>query len=177
MMTLIVGGSGSGKSEFAEQMMLQYQTKRYYVATMKVYDEEGMARVRRHQEMRAKKNFTTIEQPMDIGRLNVELDCSVLVECVSNLLANEMFDRTPCSKESLADKIVSELKLINSNVQNLVIVSNEIFSDGIMYEKTMMEYINILGDINKKLAAYADEVIEVVYSIPVYVKKYEPYKE
>ena len=65
MITLVIGGSGSGKSAYAEQMAVKAagNGSLYYVATMQVYDEEGKKKVERHQKMRAGKGFLTIEQP------------------------------------------------------------------------------------------------------------------
>ena len=68
MIKLVYGGSGSGKSSFAEQLLLSSKAERkYYLATMQVYDDEGRAKVLRHQEMRAGKGFVTIKQPVGIG--------------------------------------------------------------------------------------------------------------
>ena len=48
---------------------------------------------------------------------------------------------------------------------NLVIVTNEVFSDGVRYDASTMLYIDRLGAINAALADMADEVIEVVAGI------------
>ena len=50
-MILVIGGSGSGKSAYAEQMAVKAAGKGslYYVATMQVYDEEGKKKVRIHE--------------------------------------------------------------------------------------------------------------------------------
>ena len=40
MITLVLGGSGSGKSAYAEHL-LDGKTNKYYIATMQVYDAEG----------------------------------------------------------------------------------------------------------------------------------------
>ena len=54
MMTLVIGGAASGKSEFAEGLVLDAgNLPRYYIATMQPFDDECRARVRRHREMRA----------------------------------------------------------------------------------------------------------------------------
>ena len=51
-----------------------------------------------------------------------------------------------------------------------MIVTNEIFSDGCLYDNTTMDYITRLGRLNTQLAQEADCVAEVVSSIPVYWK-------
>ena len=52
----------------------------------------------------------------------------------------------------------------------MVIVTNEIFSDGILYEGESEKYKEQLGQINCNLAEMADAVVEVVYGIPVWHK-------
>ena len=62
MLHLITGGSGSGKSAFAEQCILNLgEAPRIYIATMYPFDEESRRRIARHREMRREKRFTTIE--------------------------------------------------------------------------------------------------------------------
>ena len=70
MMVLIIGGSGSGKSAYAEEYIGRIAGKgnKYYLATMQVFDEEGKKKVSRHQRLRKNKGFLTIEQPIDIEK-------------------------------------------------------------------------------------------------------------
>ena len=50
MMTVVTGGSGSGKSAFAEDKIVSFgPAKRIYIATMHPYDEESHKRVARHR--------------------------------------------------------------------------------------------------------------------------------
>ena len=66
MFHVVTGGSGSGKSAFAEQCILDCQgSKRIYIATMYPFDEESYRRIARHRAMRAEKKFTTIERYTD----------------------------------------------------------------------------------------------------------------
>ena len=158
MITLVLGGSGSGKSAYAEHL-LDGKTNKYYIATMQVYDAEGEKKVARHRRLRAGKGFVTIEQPRDIGEVDfskraqqameppdragqnvTERPRCALLECMSNLVANE-------------------------------IVSNNVFEDGISYDATTQAYIRALGRINTGVAALADTVTEVVVGIPVPVKE------
>ena len=48
-MILVFGGIGSGKSAYAEKLVEAYQCKKAYLATMKVYDEEGRKKVKKHR--------------------------------------------------------------------------------------------------------------------------------
>ena len=136
MIVLVTGASGSGKSEYAENLVMEASfSNRYYIATMAVYGDEGRDKVLRHKRQRQGKGFVTLERQKDLGGLDLEetagageagagetgvdtgvadagktngkkmnsqcqeqllgrRDCTqaaVLLECVSNLAANEMF--------------------------------------------------------------------------------------
>ena len=56
-------------------------------------------------------------------------------------------------------------------MRELVIVTNNVFDDGITYDESTMAYIRALARINIELAAWADEVTEVVAGCPVMWKK------
>lgn len=217
MLHLIIGGSGSGKSEYAEQCAVEMaktkasSLKLFYVATMYHYpkadgtlDDETKMRIKKHQRQRAGKGFETIEQYTDIEEV-LSNNGVYLLECMSNLLANEMyleqgnlrqleidFDDfslvdeyivNPIKKafcESMIDYINEDLNLDENNIashvlsqnKHLVIVTNDVFSDGRyeQYDDSTKKYIRILGYINQKLAEVADKVTEVVAGIPIVVK-------
>lgn len=176
MMTLIIGGSGSGKSAYAEDytISLSEDRKKYYIATMQIFDEEGKRKVERHRMLRGGKGFSTIEQPIDIGKAAEKMEDgerTALLECISNLTANEMFlGEIPGTEEVITEKIVGGIAVLNRELTHLVIVSNNVFEDGNVYDKTTMAYIRAMGRINQKLAEMADEVVEVVVGIPIVIK-------
>lgn len=176
MMTLIIGGSGSGKSAYAEDYIisLSEEKKKYYIATMQVYDAECEKKIERHRMLRNGKGFSTIEQPVDIGKAIGKMEAGeriALLECISNLTANEMFaGGVPETEEIVAEKIVKGIETLSKELTHLVIVSNNVFEDGKVYDKTTMAYIRAMGRVNEKLAEMADEVVEVVVGIPLVVK-------
>ena len=92
MLTLVTGGSGSGKSAFAEDRVLSFgDAQRIYIATMHPFDEESHKRIERHQKMRAGKGFETVECYTGLKNVKLPAGCVVLLECMSNLTASEMF--------------------------------------------------------------------------------------
>lgn len=178
MMILVIGGSGSGKSSYAEEVVCsvsEEDMKKYYLATMQIFDEEGQNKVERHRKLRSGKGFLTIEQPRAIGRSLEKMDAgrkTVLLECISNLTANEMFaGETPKLEMQVVQSVISGLEQLRKNTTNLVVVSNNVFEDGIIYDLTTMNYIHAMGEINQRLAAMADQVVEVVAGIPVVIKQ------
>lgn len=176
MITLIIGGSGSGKSAYAEDYMISHseEKKKYYIATMQVYDAEGERKIERHRMLRSGKGFSTIEQSVDIEKAVEKMEAgkgTALLECISNLTANEMFaGEEPKTEEVVVEKIMKGIKTLSKELTHLVIVSNNVFEDGNVYDNTTMTYIRAMGRINEKLAGIADEVVEVVVGIPMVVK-------
>lgn len=169
MLTVVTGGSGSGKSELAENIAVKFTGKKYYIATMEPFGEEAQKRIERHRKMRVEKGFETIEKYTDIDELIFLQNDVVLLECMSNLCANEMFS-SMTDKSVVADKIISGIEKINNISSELIIVTNEIFSDGILYDKETMKYMKLLGEINRSIFGLADNVIESVYGIPYILK-------
>lgn len=171
MITLITGGSGSGKSAYAESLITGFGEKeRIYIATMFPFDEESHRRIERHRCMRAEKKFTTIECYTGLRNVKVPKGSCVLLECMSNLAANEMFQENGAGAERTADAILEGIRNLSDQAQELVIVTNEIFSDGIEYDEEIRQYQKVLGEINQKLALLAGNVTEVVYGIPIHHK-------
>ena len=184
MIYLVYGGSGSGKSDFAEKLLADFPGgEKYYIATMMAQsdDADAQKKIERHKKLRAGKGFATIEQAVDLGEICLgEEDggarvgnASALLECMSNLCANEMFSREDSfekSEEEVCQKILSDVKKLSSLFENLVIVTNNVFEDGRQYDETTQKYIHVLGKINCQLAAISDKVYEVVVGIPLELK-------
>lgn len=165
MKVLVTGGSGSGKSVWAEKLVRSLPEKaKYYIATMQVCDEETRLRVQRHREQRGDLGMTTLEKPTAVGELQLEENSAVLLEDVPNLLANEMFGG------GRADRIVGDIEALSSRCGDLVVVTNDVFSDGVSYDGGTAEYVKKLAEIDRALAVMCDCVVEVVFSVPVAVK-------
>lgn len=171
-MIIVTGGSGSGKSAYAEEQILKFgKMKRYYVATMENRDAESQKRVDRHRAMRAEKNFITVECPYDLQTVQLEESGVVLLECMSNLVANELFLKDGMANISqTVNKIMEGIFCLQKQSRHLVVVTNEVFSDGMEYDEWTSQYIRCLGMVNQRLSQLADRVTEVVYTIPVQQK-------
>lgn len=170
MMILVTGGSGSGKSAYAEDRVLDFGgASRIYIATMFPFDAESLKRVERHRKMRYGKGFETIECYTGLKNVSIPSGSTVLLECMSNLVANEMFQEDG-AHEKTVETILDGIRATIEKAENLVIVTNEIFSETTGYEGDTERYQEYLGKVNQMLAEAADEVVEVVYGIPVYVK-------
>ena len=225
MLHIVYGGSASGKSSYAESfaMSLQGDGRLLYIATMYPYkwntteiDPETMQRIERHRAMRADKGFDTVECYRHVEHIVAKKQDVLLLECMSNLLANEMYLESDSDDGELAEpmsevekagidgnagsdvektgiageagfemsktmspvskKIVQAIIDLSARVQDVVIVTNDVFSDGgnLTYDESTREYVKNLADINCTLAKQAATVTEVVCGIPVIVKKNHP---
>ena len=193
MLHIVYGGSASGESSYAESfaMSLQGEGRLLYIATMYPYkwntteiDPETMQRIERHRAMRADKGFDTVECYWHVEHIVAKRQDVLLLECMSNLLANEMYLEPDSNAGSdmaetmspVSNKIVQALIDLSTRVQELVIVTNDVFSDGgsLTYDESTREYVKNLAEINCALAREAATVTEVVCGIPVIVKKNHP---
>ncbi|MBR4749412.1 MAG: bifunctional adenosylcobinamide kinase/adenosylcobinamide-phosphate guanylyltransferase [Abditibacteriota bacterium] len=169
MLSLVTGGASNGKSALAEAQCVSLAGggPLIYLATMRIWDREGEEKVRLHRERRRGLGFVTVERYTDIGGADVRGVC--LLECLPNLLANEMFD-VPTPGDRAADRILAGIDRLRQKTAHLVIVTNEIFDDAGSYSPSVLEYMDALGRLNCAIAAMADTVTEAVAGIGVKIK-------
>ena len=174
MLHLIIGGSASGKSAFGEQAALDtWAETRYYLAAMHPWGKEGKERVIRHRKQRSGKGFYTIEAYHHLEKVLLGAGEKegrvVLLECMSNLVANEQFEAGGSDKEIL-QRVKRGIRHLQTCAEYVIVITNEVFSDGNVYEEQTRRYLALLGQVNQDLACMADQVTEVVYGIGVPVK-------
>ncbi|MGC4019868.1 MAG: bifunctional adenosylcobinamide kinase/adenosylcobinamide-phosphate guanylyltransferase [Muricomes sp.] len=185
MFHMVTGGSGSGKSAFAEELICSYRGesrigvqpgKLIYVATMIPYGEETAEKIRRHREMRQEKGFFTVECYTNLKQLTELVHFEegnkkpcILLECMSNLVANEIYEPKGAGIHA-AEKILQGVEALCQASAHLVIVTNEVCSDSAEASEEMNVYKQVLSKVNRAMAQKADKVTEVVYGIPVSAK-------
>jgi adenosylcobinamide kinase/adenosylcobinamide-phosphate guanylyltransferase len=172
--TLVTGGAASGKSAYAERLILGAgDMPRYYIATMQPFDAECRARIEKHRRMRAKKRFETVECYTSLQTVRLPERGAVLLECLGNLAANELFSPEGAGDDALS-ALTQGVEALLPQCETLVVVSNEVFSGGSRYEGDTLHWVRLLAEAGRALAARADNVCEVVCGIPVYYKGKEP---
>ena len=182
MLILVSGGSASGKSEFAEGLVTASGLEtRAYLATMQVWDAESERRVERHRRMRAGKGFATVECPVNLAGAVLPAGCAALLEDLSNLTANGFFG--PQGREGAFGRVLSgavrtamgqSVERAAEQAALLVVVTNELFSDGMDYDPETLAYLDVLARLNRAVARRADRVYEVVCGIPIAWKGANP---
>jgi len=181
MKIFISGGCKNGKSYYAQHLAKAQQTDfLYYIATMKPADSEDDERIIKHRKERGGWGFTTIEQPADIEKILHKCDHngSFLLDSVTALLANEMFPPPDWSlNEQAAKKIINGLSQITDNVKNIVIVSDYIYSDAVVYDEFTEKYRKSLAEIDCMAAKNCDIVLEIAYTNVIVHKGREVFGE
>ena len=166
MLTLVIGGSASGKSRYAEALVQKQPQPRLYLATMQPFDAECEARIARHRAQRADKGFETIECYVNLCAAEIPSNGSLLLEDLSNLLANELY--SPEGRGAAA--VLPGLESLLARCANVTVVTNEVFSGGSDYEGDTLRFLKELAGLNRALAARADRVVEMVCGLPHVLK-------
>ena len=170
MLTLVVGGAASGKSAYAEALLLRsVAARRIYLAAMEPFGAEAEARIKRHRAMRSEKGFETLECYVNIECAPVPSGASVLLEDLGNLCANELFSPQGAGKGA-ADSVLRGMNALYRRCRDLIIVSNEVFTGGTDYGPETVRYLSVLSYVNRKIAACADAVCEICGGAAMYYK-------
>lgn len=172
-MILIYGSASSGKSLVAEKVAVdagkRLKAELIYMATMENSSDEAKLRIKHHSKMREGKGFSLIEEMYNPAEhVDTIKDRIVLIECMSNLVGNVLFKEfgdnpiNDAQIKLLSKKIVDEIILVSDMAVETVIVSNDVFSDGIKYDSWTEGYLKLLASVNIKLAEKSSNVIQVV---------------
>lgn len=176
---LVVGGTRSGKSAFAETYVKKFGKKIAYIATAQIYDDEMKERTLLHQQRRPAA-WTTYEAPFEADQAiekarNAGHD-AILFDCisiyVSNLLLSQMQTRNKTERRSYVMEEIDRLLLTAVNTQKTVVfVSNEV-GMGIVPENALArEFRDLAGQVNQRIAAVAAEAYAIFCGIALDLKQ------
>ena len=159
MLTIVMGGPKSGKSLKAEAIIsdMAAGTEMIYIATMMPYGKEGQERILKHRQQRADKNFKTIECFYDLNDLVIEPGSYILLECISNLVANELFEKKLTS-DMVVSKVIAAVEQLNTLATELVVVST-IEPIKPEYDDETRMYIDTINRINENLTTMGKVIV------------------
>jgi adenosylcobinamide kinase/adenosylcobinamide-phosphate guanylyltransferase len=167
--TLVTGGSRSGKSRYAMEAALQYKT-RVFLATATACDSEMKARIDAHQAERGAR-FTLIEEPTDpasvLRRLPTDTDV-VLLDCLTVWIGNLMHKHGDSAKAF--GEVDALLSALDDPPADIILVTNETGCGVIPANAMARRFRDLAGSVNQRIAARADKVILCVSGIPVTIK-------
>jgi adenosylcobinamide kinase/adenosylcobinamide-phosphate guanylyltransferase len=181
-MTFVLGGARSGKSTYAEKLALAYGGRVTYIATAEALDDEMATRIENHKKSRPEE-WETREIPHNLAEVLkknpidsdvVLLDCLTLL--VSNLLLKHSSEGEDIDEEAVYVDGMSEIEglltIIEESRAEWIIVSNEVGLGLVPPYPLGRVYRDLLGSLNQRVAAKADEVYWMAAGIPVPIHKY-----
>ncbi len=165
-LSLILGGAASGKSAFAEGLVMASPQPRIYVATAQTFDEEMRQKVQKHLGQRG-PDWRTIEAPLDTSEVLRDLpeDAIVLLDCATMWLSNQMLAENDLATEQA--KLLDALQACRAHV---VVVSNEVGLDVVPENALARRFRNAQGALNQAIAKQADLAVLVVAGLPLVLK-------
>ncbi|MEO0904345.1 MAG: bifunctional adenosylcobinamide kinase/adenosylcobinamide-phosphate guanylyltransferase [Pseudomonadota bacterium] len=166
-LTLILGGAASGKSAFAEALVLKgLEVTPTYIATAQIFDNEMAEKVAKHRQMRG-SGWQTVEEPLNLSAALATMKDGqpALIDCATLWLTNVILGDHDVDTES--DALVAATRACKGPV---VIVSNEV-GQGIVPDNALSRrFRNAQGHLNQRLAAEADLVVAVMAGLPMVLK-------
>ena len=152
---LVSGANGSGKSLFAEELVSRTRGERFYIATMVPQTEDNRSRIEKHRRQRKDLNFTTLELPVQVCDAPVDSDAIVLLEDVSNLLANTVFGTGGTAADVYQDicRLKEHCKLL------IAVTIADLHAE--QYEGETAAYITSLTELNHRLFDVAVAAVEM----------------
>lgn len=167
---LITGGCRSGKSRYALDYANRHFSRKLFLATCEILDDEMARRVENHQKMRG-PDWETVEEPLDIVeriRQSGETVDVILIDCVTLWLSNFLMKGEVDSK--VIDEVDRFVKILGQKRTSFVIVSNEVGMGIVPADPLSRRFRDLAGMANQTIARGVDTVIFMVSGIPLFLK-------
>lgn len=164
---LVLGGAASGKSAYAEDLVLRIPGRPVYIATAQAFDGEMTDKIAVHRARRCAV-WTNVEEPLDLAGAIARADAPdavLLVDCLTMWLNNLMADARDVVAETA--QLVDTLGDLQGQI---VLVANEV-GLGIVPENALARaFRNLHGTLNQAVAGTADRVVFVAAGLPLALK-------
>jgi len=166
----VTGGCRSGKSRFALDWTNRHFSKKLYLATCEVLDEEMARRVEMHKKIRGPE-WQTIEEPLDVVKKIKQYENEVeviLFDCITLWVSNLMMK---CDDEQkIMDQVERLLETVKRTPSSFILVSNEVGMGIVPADPLGRRFRDIAGWVNQKIAESVDTVVFMVSGIPIFLK-------
>lgn len=175
--TLVLGGARSGKSAFAENLVLAHG-RCVYLATAQHSDDEMRRRIDVHRARRARqeqdshdRHWRTVEAPLDLAaaiRRESDPQQCMLVDCLTVWLGNLMHHEKDV--DSARKALLESLADASGPV---VLVASEVGLGIVPDNALARRFRDHAGLLNQAVAAAAGHVVFVTAGLPMILKNTE----
>ena len=168
--TLVLGGVRSGKSRYALQLA-SGREKVIFLATAEHREDEEMRRkIERHRSERP-EHWTTIEEPLNLAAaIESARDCDLMVLDCLTLFAGKLLEVYENDSAAIRRSVDALCTALASSRFTIVMVSNEVGGGIVPAFELGRRYRDLLGEINQRVAALADNVVLMVAGLPLALK-------
>jgi adenosylcobinamide kinase/adenosylcobinamide-phosphate guanylyltransferase len=167
-LTLVLGGARSGKSAFAEALVLGSGLEPVYIATAQALDGEMTERIGLHRQRRG-AGWRLVEEPLELApalTLHTGAGRAVLVDCLTLWLTNLLLaERNPGHE---ADRL---LGAVESLAGPAVLVSNEVGLGVVPADALSRRFVDEAGRLHQRLGAVAQQVTFMAAGLPLHLKR------
>jgi len=169
-MTFVLGGAASGKSQVAEDLIINSALSPVYIATSRIWDGEVQAKVSLHRARRGPE-WATVDAPIDVATplRGAHSGQIILLDCATMWLTNVMMDDL-----DLAAAQTDLIAALSACPAPVVVVSNEV-GHGIVPDNALARrFREAQGRLNIALAAQSDTTLYVIAGLTQVLKGSTP---
>jgi adenosylcobinamide kinase/adenosylcobinamide-phosphate guanylyltransferase len=165
-LTLVLGGARSGKSAYAERLIVAHPSPWIYIATAEILDDEMRARVDRHRARRG-ENWRTVEAAQTLVEAigAAPSDRPLLIDCLTLWLSNRLLDGADLSSDRAA-----LVHVLSSRAAPTVTVSSEVGLSIVPDNALARSFRDAAGELHQAVSGIAGRVALVVAGNPLIVK-------
>ena len=164
---LVLGGARSGKSAFAERLVVETGLSRHYIATGRAFDDEMRDRIARHRDDRG-DGWETHEEPLALAETITAVarpDRAVLVDCLTLWVTNLMLE-----ERDMGDAFAGLAKAIEAAPGRIVFVSNEVGLGIVPDNRMARAFRDHAGRLHQQVAAIVPQVYFIAAGLPLKMK-------
>jgi adenosylcobinamide kinase/adenosylcobinamide-phosphate guanylyltransferase len=168
--TLVLGGTRSGKSGYAEELLPADAPVRYLATARRHADDaEWTARIDAHRARRP-PTWTTVEEP-DVGALVRAGGGPLLVDDLATWLTGVLDDAGAWDRAvDISPQVDALVGAVSAAPGRVVLVSAEVGLGVVPSTRAGRVFRDELGALNAALARVCDEVVLLVAGLPVRLK-------
>ena len=166
---VVGGGVRSGKSAFALELAHRLGKRRAFIATATALDDEMKLRIERHQKER-RDEFTTVEEPLDLGAAIESIDAHdvVVIDCLTLWLSNLLLHQE--SVEAILARADDLVRALNKRRFHVVLVTNEVGMSVHPPTPLGRMFVEVAGWTHQRVARAADEIYLAVLGTTLKIK-------